>query len=218
MLQWTYESLANMYIVFEGIIRSGKTTQSKLLHRYLKNRFPKRRIKLTREPGGSQISEAIRKLVQATKFDKEMFPITDIYVYAASRAQALREVVKPALKNKGIVISDRSFITSMAYQGHTQGMGVEKVLEVNKVAIEGFVPDIVFFIDVDPKIALTRNLDIDGDKWESKDLAFFKKARKGYLELKDHPLLKESFVVIDGNQDIKAIHHDIVQVLEKMKF
>lgn len=95
----------------------GKSTQAKLLHQYFSNKYPEKEVLLVREPGGTPIAEAIRKTVQAMDFGEEqMHPLADVYLYAAARAQSLHSLVKPALEKGGIVISDRSFITSLAYQ------------------------------------------------------------------------------------------------------
>ncbi|MBP7859547.1 dTMP kinase, partial [Patescibacteria group bacterium] len=142
-----------LYIAFEGVVACGKTTQSKLLQKNLQNRFPNKQNIWTREPGGSEISDAIREVVQATPFVEEMDPVCEAYLYAASRAQTLRNVVFPTLTQNGIVIADRSFVTSLAFQGFARGLGIEVVLGINEIAIEGFIPDLVFYINLDPQFA-----------------------------------------------------------------
>jgi dTMP kinase len=105
-----------MYIVFEGMVGSGKSTQSKRLFDYLKEKYPDWNIIHVREPGSTIIAQEIRLLAQAREFEEEMYPICEAYLYAAARAQLLHTVVHPTLDAGGIVISDRSFITSLAYQ------------------------------------------------------------------------------------------------------
>src|SRR3989338_5871436 len=117
------------YIVLEGVVGCGKTTQAKKLYEHLKKNYPGREIILTREPGGSEIAERIRTLVQGTEFSEVMTPECEAYRYAASRAQTLRSIVSPTIQRGGTVISDRSFLSSMAFQGAARGLGTETVLE-----------------------------------------------------------------------------------------
>lgn len=125
-----------MYIVFEGIVGSGKTTQSKKLVEFLRNKYPDREVLHVREPGGTPIAEDIRTLAQAKEWDEPMHPVCNAYLYAAARAQSLHTVVEPALKQGKIVVADRSFVTSLAYQGEAQGLGFEKVLAINEEAVK----------------------------------------------------------------------------------
>jgi len=200
--------MKGLYIVFEGVVGSGKTTQSKLLLEKLKEKFPKREIIWTREPGGSEIADAIRKVVQGEKFSEEMNPICEQYLYAASRAQTIRQIIKPVLDVGGIVLSDRSFFTSIAYQGFGRGLVFSKVLEINRMALDGVWPDHVIFIDVDIDSALGRSSDKEGDKFESMDKDFFKKVRQGYLfAAKKYPKIVEK---IDGNRGIEEIHGELL--------
>lgn len=105
-----------MYIVFEGIVGSGKSTQSKKLVAYLQEKYLNTEILHVREPGSTPIAEDIRHLAQGREWDEIMHPLTNAYLYAAARAQTLHTVVRPALDRGAIVISDRSFLSSLAYQ------------------------------------------------------------------------------------------------------
>jgi dTMP kinase len=172
-----------VYIVLEGVVGTGKTTQAKKLFYFLKDKFPDREIILTREPGGTEIAEAIRKLVQGTEFNEEMEPICEAYLYASARAQSLRKIVNPVLDKKGIVISDRSFLSSTAYQGYAKGLGIDTVLDINKTAVADFQPNLILFLKLDPAIGLSRSFDKKGDKHEKEGVEFFRKIEKGYLKL-----------------------------------
>ncbi len=191
------------YIVFEGVVGTGKTTQSKRLAEDLKKRYPNRPVLWTREPGGSEIAEAIRALVQATSFQERMDPICEAYLYAAARAQSLRAVVMPVLKQHGIVIADRSFCTSVAWQGFGRGLGIDMVLDINLRAIGECLPNIVLEMDLDPTIGLKRTFDAKGDKFETMPREFFDKCVAGYRALSEHPILKSAWRRIDasGTQD-----------------
>lgn len=154
------------YIVFEGIVGSGKTTQSKLLAERLKATW-------TREPGGSEIADAIREIVQGTEFGETMEPVCEAYLYAASRAQTLRAIVKPILDKGGTVVADRSVFTSLTYQAVARGLGMETILEINKIAVGDIWPDKVFYIDLPVEMALARTADTVGDKFEKFGPDFF---------------------------------------------
>jgi dTMP kinase len=200
-----------MYIVFEGLIGSGKTTQSKRLAAELQSRYPERKVLWTREPGGSDIAEAIRLLAQATPFGENMEPVCEAYLFAAARAQSLRSVIAPALANNGIVIADRSFASSVAWQGFGRGLGMEKVLDINKVAIEDHLPDIIVELDLNPAIAVQRTFDAKGDKFESLPLDFHERCREGYRALSAHPLVQDRWHRIDATGTEDEVYQRIKQ-------
>lgn len=199
------------YIVFEGVVGTGKTTHAKKLFEFLKKTFPRREIVWTREPGGGEIGEAIRKLVQATPFREEMDAVCEAYLYAASRAQTLRRVPQPVLKRGGLVISDRSFITSLAYQGFARKLGVEKTLEINKIAVEEAQPDLILFLKLSPEEGLKRASDREGDKWEGLDLEFFKKVEKGYEKISKLPQFKKRWINVPADREISDVFYKILK-------
>lgn len=194
-----------MYIVFEGVIGTGKTTQSKLLTAYLKARYPEREVVWTREPGGSEIAEAIRKLVQATPFTEQMDPVCEAYLYASARAQSLRTVVKPVLDRGGIVIADRSFLSSVAWQGFGHGAGYETIMKINETAISGCLPDVVSHLDLDIPSAMARTFDATGDKFEKFPAAFFEKCREGYRFTSQQDLFRSSWQTIQATGTIEDV-------------
>lgn len=205
---------AGIYIVFEGIVGSGKTTHSKFLAQRLKEEFPKKEVIWTREPGGSEIAGAIRKIVQSTEFEEEMDAVCETYLFAAARAHTLRKIVQPAIKRGAIVISDRSYITSVAYQGEGRGLDPKEVLEVNKVAVDGISPDVVFFLDVAPGTSLARTRDTIGDKFERFDLNFFSRAMEGYDYARK--VFKGKWIDIDGSKQITEVHEKIWSAVLKL--
>jgi dTMP kinase len=192
------------YIVFEGIVGCGKTTQSKLLATRLNAVW-------TREPGGEEISDEIRRVVQGTMFETEMDPVCEAYLYAASRAQTLRKIVKPALAHGKTVISDRSVFTSVIFQGITRNLGMNTVLKINKIATENILPDLIIFLDIPIDIALSRARDLSGDKFENMGKEFFIKVRKGYQKLAE--IYKRKFVIIDGSGTPEEVADRIWQTL-----
>ncbi len=172
-----------MYIAFEGIVGVGKSTQAEMLATYLTEKYPKREVLLTREPGGDEIAEKIRVLVQGTNFNVDMKAVCEAYLYAAARAQSLRTIVQPCLRRGGIVIVDRSIATSLVYQGIMRGVGINKIMRINKEALAGCLPNYVLLLDMPVAAALPRVHDLAGDKWESKGSEFFRHARRGYRKV-----------------------------------
>jgi len=200
------------YIILEGIVGTGKSTQAQKLFTYLKDK--KKDVILTREPGGTDIAESIRKLVQGTNFQEHMDPVCEAYLYASARAQLLRKTIKPVLDRGGIVISDRSFISSLAYQGEARGLGINKVMEINKVAVQGFMPDIVIFFQLDEETGLKRTFDKEGDKFEKLDSDFFKRVQLGYKKVSQMPQFTRVWKNIDASGDIEIVFNRIINLVE----
>jgi dTMP kinase len=200
-----------MFITFEGLDLSGKSTQAKLLHHY----FEKNNIKSTllREPGGTVISEKIRKIL-LDKEHLEMFPLTEFLLFSAARSQLVDEVIKPALKKGVIVLCDRYYDSSTAYQGYGGNLDMRKVFAVNDFATSGLKPDITFFFDLNPAEAFKRHQKRGSskDRMEAKNLKFYNKVYKGYKELaRKH----KRFVIIDGSKSVDQIHKQILKIVKK---
>ncbi len=206
--------MQGIYIVIEGIVGSGKSTQGKLLEQYLTHRFPNREVVRTFEPGGSEIANAIRKLVQGTEFNEEMSPWCDAYLYASSRAQTLNTIVKPNLEKGNIVISDRNFISSLTIQGYAQELGPEIVTEVNKPLFKIAFPDVVIQLDISPEVGLSRIYDIDGDKFEKKAVDFYQKVSSAYEEVKKYEIFRDKWITVDvNNKTPEQVHQEIKEKL-----
>ena len=200
-----------MFITFEGIDFSGKSTQVELLKHYLIERNKK--VEIIREPGGTNISEKIRSIL----LDKEngnMFMETEIFLFSASRAQLVREKIRPYLEEGIYVISDRFHDSSIAYQGFGRGISIESVEHVNKLAIGQTIPDITFFIDIPVEEAEKRKtgkkLD-ELDRIEISEMNFYEKVRNGYLEISKK---EKRFKVLNGLKSISEIHKNIINEIE----
>lgn len=209
------ENRKGFYIVFEGVVGTGKTSQSKKLAEFLKPKFPNRLVVWTYEPGGTKISDTIRKVVQATKFDETMDPLCEAYLYAAARAQSLRTAVRPVLEKNGVVISDRSFVSSLAYQGFGQDLGVETVWEINRIALGDLEPDLVIYLNLDVAVGLSRTFDKEGDKFESHDLKFFNKIARAYKKIAQMPRFKGKWINVDARGEIDGVFNKILHKLVK---
>ncbi len=156
------------------------------------------------EPGSTPIDEDIRLLAQKKVWDDEvMHPLTNAYLYAAARAQLLHTIVKPALESGKIVISDRSFLSSVAQQGFAQWLWIETVLSINESAIAGILPDRVLYLDIDSNLALDRSFDHHGDKWEKMGKSFFEHIIEWYEKCEKLEIMKNRYIRIDarGSED-----------------
>ena len=199
-----------IFISFEGPDGSGKTTQIQLLADYCKEKGLK--TIATREPGGTPISEKIREIILDNR-NKEMAPAAEALLYAASRAQLVDQVIKPALEEGTIVLSDRFMDSSIAYQGYGRGLG-DGVRTINEFAIQSLQPDLTFFMNVDPAIGKKRVL-AEGapDRMESEAMTFHRAVYNGYVELSK--IYKDRYVVIDGTKSIEEIAAIIRGCVEK---
>ena len=170
-----------IFITMEGPDGSGKSTQIALLKEYLEKEGYD--VLITREPGGTAISEAIREVILNKDF-QEMSPVTEMLLYASARAQLIHEVVGPALEKGQAVISDRFVDSSLVYQGIARGLGVEKVYEVNLNAIGKYMPDVTFLLDLPAEVGISRKKDQkELDRMELESLEFHKKVAEGYRKL-----------------------------------
>ncbi len=190
------------FITIEGGEASGKSTQAKKLFKYLDNKDYL--VILTHEPGGTDISERIRSIL-LDKNNLGMCPLTELFLYFASRSQHVYEVIKSKLKEKFIVISDRYHDSTMAYQGEGRGVPKAKIKEMNDFATSGIIPDLTFLIDLPPKIALSRLSHFD--RIEREDLEFHKRVRSEYLQLAREN--ESRIIVIDGMADEETIFNEI---------
>ena len=197
------------FITFEGCDGCGKSTQLKRLREYLeKQNIPHI---FTREPGGGRISEGIREILLSGK-NMEMSDECEALLYAASRAQHIRDRIAPALAEGKLVICDRYVDSSFAYQACARGLGMEFVSKINAFALEQYVPDLTFFIDLSPEEAFARKKGADeNDRIEQAGLAFHKKVYEGYLAVaKAYP---ERVVVLNGRQSIEEIEANVRETL-----
>ena len=200
-----------MFISFEGIDFCGKSTQIDLLKDYLIEQGKK--VEILREPGGTNLSEKIRTILLDNKNEK-MLMEAELFLFSASRAQLVREKIRPYLEKGFYVISDRFHDSSTAYQGYGRGIQVDVIAGVHKLAIGDTIPDITFFIDIPVGIANERKKKQSKgklDRIELADMEFYSRVRNGYLETAKN---ESRFKVIDGTQSIQNIHNHIISEFE----
>ena len=165
-----------MFVTFEGCEGVGKSTQLRLLKEYLEKTG--QRAIYVREPGSTEISEQIRRVILDTA-NTAMTDMTEAMLYAASRAQLVREVIKPALERGELVICDRYVDSSVAYQGYGREMGAELIKQINAPAIDGCMPDLTIFIDLSPEHSWRTYRTEDRLEQESNE--FFDKVYNGFI-------------------------------------
>ena len=173
--------MVGMFITFEGVDGCGKSTQMRFLGEYLESLGYE--VVYTREPGGCKISEMIREILLSNE-NGEMTDRTEALLYAAARAQHVSEVIKPAISQGKIVLCDRFIDSSLAYQGIGRQLGIDKIMEINDFAMEGFMPSVTFFLDYPPEKATVRmKKRKTHDRMENEEADFHKKLYKGFVEL-----------------------------------
>ena len=199
-----------LFITFEGIEGCGKSTQARMLKEFLIKAG--KRVFLTREPGGPKIAEEIRKMLLSVN-NKEMLPQTEVLLYMASRSQHTGEWIIPELEKGKIVISDRYYDSTFAYQGAAREIDGKLIDTIRRYATFGLVPDITFLVDLPEEIGLSRILAKDADRLEQESMEFHKRVREGFLVLaRNEP---ERFVVLDGKKSIKEIHKEVIKIMNK---
>ncbi|MEI7669300.1 MAG: dTMP kinase [Pseudomonadota bacterium] len=202
--------MKSLFITFEGGEGSGKTTQIKLLAEYFKNNGKK--CLLTREPGGSQGSEAIRDIILNGSADK-WHDVTELLLFQAARVEHVERVIKPALASGNIVLCDRFLDSSIVYQGIGKGLGVQYVEQIHQLTLGNFAPDFTIILDIEPEKGLKRakSRSHHETRFENMELEFHKKVREGFLSLtKNKP---ERYIVLDASGDIRDIHATIIDKL-----
>jgi dTMP kinase len=189
---------------FEGSEGCGKTTQIRLLRERLE--ASGRKVEVLREPGGTEIGESIRHLLQHAKEGHRMTPESELLLFAASRAQIVREKIRPLLEAGVFVILDRFLDSTTVYQGIARGMPLESVRAINSFAIGGTLPQLTLVLDMDSATAWQR-IHATGrelDRMESQPQSFFEKVRQGYLEVAAAE--PQRIQVIDASAAPEAVH------------
>ena len=201
----------SLFITLEGPEGSGKSSAIKIVKEALESLGYQ--IVMTREPGGTPISEQIRNVIldkENTKMDSR----TEALLYAASRRQHLVEKIWPSLKEGKIVFCDRYLDSSLSYQGYARELGVDDVLHVNEYATEGTYPDITFLFDIEPELGLERinkNKDREVNRLDVEKLSFHKKVREGYLSLSER--FKDRYVVIDASKPLEEVSNKVLNII-----
>ena len=199
-----------IFITMEGPDGSGKSTQIQYMKEYFEvNNIP---CLFTREPGGTVIGEKLREII-LDKGNDEMCDMTEALLYAASRAQHVEELIKPALNEGRVVVCDRFIDSSIAYQGYGRALG-DAVRVINENAVCGCMPDVTFLMELDPSIGKSRICQDVQDRLELEKLEFHNRVYEGYKEIAK--LYSNRFVEINAAREKEEIREDIIGHLDKV--
>jgi dTMP kinase len=201
-----------IFITFEGPEGAGKTTIINMIAEKLES------VMVTREPGGIDIAEQIRKVILTPK-NTAMDPRTEALLYAAARRQHLVEKVKPALSAGQVVLCDRFVDSSLAYQGYARGLGIDEVFRINQFAIEDMMPDLTVYFDLDPEVGMLRisnNKGREVNRLDLENLDFHHKVREGYHLLMER--FPERMIKIDASKSLNEVFEQTMAlVTEKIE-
>lgn len=199
------------FITIEGCDGVGKTYQTRMLKEYCTELGAN--VVFTREPGGSDIAEQIRKIILNAE-NSSMDDMCEAFLYAAARIQHLHDIVKPALAEGKIVFCDRYVDSSYVYQGIARGLGLQKIVDLNAIAVGKYMPEFTIFLDLSPEKAFARKGGADkNDRMEAVSCDFHEKVYNGYKQLiKENP---ERFEVIDASGTKEETQAKLRQVLHK---
>ncbi len=201
-----------MFITFEGIDCCGKSTQSRMLAERLQQHG--RDVVQLREPGNTRLSEHVREILLNKEFS-EMNERTELLLFAASRAQLVAEVILPELDRDRVVISDRFYDSTVAYQGYGRQLPLEDIDHINRIATQNLVPDMTFFIDISPELAFNRCRDrmaSELDRMEESGVRFYERVINGYMSLAETE--RGRFYVVDGSHQPDEVHATIWRLVQ----
>lgn len=198
------------FITFEGAEGSGKSTEIRKAAAFLRKKGY--RVLVLREPGGTRVSEAIRKILLNRHF-REMGPETELLLYLAARAQIVREKILPAIRKGFVVISDRFEDSTLAYQGFGRGIDLAQIERVSRTWVRGhLLPDLTFLLDIDPRLGMKRGG--RKDRIERQSFDFHRRVRQGFLTLaRKQP---KRFAVLDARKPKEFIARKIQEVLDRV--
>jgi dTMP kinase len=194
-----------LFIAFEGGEGCGKSTQARLLRDNLER--DNIVVVLTHEPGGTPLGNRIRGLLKV-KRDFDISPQAELLLFAACRAQIIKDIILPALDAGTNVICDRFSGSTLAYQGYGRGLGLELIESINRIATGGLEPDLIFLLDLQPEAGLVRKHNTGDDRFEAEDIAFHRRVRDGYLELARHDPCR--WIVLEAQQPVEKLGETIL--------
>ncbi|MEW5807584.1 MAG: dTMP kinase [Acidobacteriota bacterium] len=207
----------SFFITFEGVEGCGKTTQARELASHLKTKGYE--VFLTREPGGTEIGNAIRRILLDSK-NSGMNPYTELYLYLAARVHHIQEVIIPRLERNEIVICDRFSDATKAYQGFARGIPLNFIERLHRTNLHPLKPDLTILLDLSPEIGLKRARERNSSKkvfkegrFEEEALAFHRKIRKGYLDIakKERKRIK----IVDASGDLEEVRQEVFRKVDE---
>lgn len=201
-----------LFITFEGMEGCGKSTQIHLLAEELK--LAGREIVVTRSPGGTPVAERIRAILKTRTDSEDLAPETELLLFGACHAQMTRTLITPVLERGAILLCDRFFDSTTAYQGYARGLDMDMVLRVNRFAC-GFVqPDLTLLLDIDPVQGIERSRNraaLETDRFDSEKMKFHRDVRAAFLDLAEKH--RDRFRVIDASLEVSQVHAQIMEAV-----
>ncbi|HTS00690.1 MAG TPA: dTMP kinase [Bacteroidota bacterium] len=200
-----------MFLTFEGLDASGKTTQAQILVDALRARGAAP-VRFIREPGGTVISERLREILLDRR-NLDLSDLSELFLFSASRAQLVREVIAPALARGETVVCDRFYDSTTAYQGYGRGLDMAAIEAVNAIAVAGTHPDLTILVDVTVDEVIRRKLaaEATADRMEKGGREFFERVRRGYLAIaREHP---DRVRVVDGMRSVEPVAAEILRAV-----
>lgn len=206
------QDLRQGFIVIEGVNGAGKSSIISHISELLIER--KKQHLLTLEPGGSITGKQIREILLNRQ--EELNELTELFLFCADRNNHVTKVIKPALENKQLVICDRYYYSTLAFQGYGRGVDLNLIHELSRLATDQLEPDLVILLDLDPKIGLSRNssAEKERDSFEEEELIFHEKIRNGFQEQARN--LPTKFVIIDASQTLEKVKEDINDIFDAL--
>ncbi len=198
-----------MFITFEGIDLAGKTTQAQLLAKYLISKG--KNVLTIREPGGTLVAEKIREILLNPK--NELSPFAELFLFEAARADLVNKVINPALEKGTIVICDRFWDSTLAYQGYGRMLPIEFVEKCNYYAANGLTPDLTFFVDIPLDVLYKRAQAKAKDRMEQEESSFLQRVINGFKTIAEK--FPDRFKIIDGTQSVDYIHKKVISYVEQ---
>ena len=196
-------AVSGLFVTFEGIDRSGKSTQARMLCEALGSRCVS-----VRDPGGTELGERLRSLLKDPSVSLDAR--TEALLFAAARAESVAQVIRPALASGRVVVSDRFVDSSLAYQGEGRGLGVEEVARVNEWAVGGLRPDITFLLELTPGMAAGRG--VEDDRFESEGAGLQVRVHDAYERMADEEPRRWRRVAADRPAEV--VHAEVLEVVE----
>ena len=197
----------SLFIVFEGLDGSGKSTQQQLLNAKLKS--DKISTISFREPGSTIIGNQIVEILQS---DQKLSPLSELLLFYVSRSAIIEEKIKPALDNHDVVICDRYFYSSIAYQGYGRGIDINFINQINDQVVKNIIPDLIFYMDINWEEKKNRKGINVKDRFEKEDRNFHNKVRSGYKSLAKKDL--DKWKIIDAEEDVNKISSFIYETVK----